>query len=182
MSNNPAYLLTGSDYTLLQAKLSRALANGDSIAPALRHKLRNSVVVFGKDIPSDVVTLNSRVVYRLGAGTMQTRVVVDAGEREVVGMTLPVTTPLGLALLGMTVGDRRVYNGSNGSEVSVSVEKVAYQPEAARQDGLRLGQTTTPDDQRDLRRDHCTVIPFERLQGTAEPLRMGIDDPGPSAA
>ncbi|MEC5293210.1 GreA/GreB family elongation factor [Aurantimonas sp. C2-6-R+9] len=182
MSINHACLMTGRDYTILQAKLSRALADGDSMVPALRHKLRNSVVVFGQDIPPDVVTLNSRVVYRLGTGTMETRVVVDEGEREVVGMTLPITTPLGLVLLGMSVGDRYVYIGSNGFEVSVSVERVAYQPEAARYTGLRVSRPTTPDDQPDLRRDRGTIIPFGRPQGRPEPSRTGIDDPGPSAA
>lgn len=182
MSINHACLLTGRDYTILQAKLSRALADGDSMVPALRHKLRNSVVVFGKDISPDVVTLNSRVVYRREAGTMETRVVVDEGEWEVVGMTLPITTPLGLVLLGMSVGDRCVYIGSNGFEVTVSVERVAYQPEAARHVGSIASPAHICPDHRDLLPDSGTIIPFERAKSKVKGQQPGTDDPDPSAA
>ena len=71
-----------------------------------------------------------------------------------VGLFLPVTTRLGLALLGLSEGQRCSFETADGVD-SVLLEAVLYQPEAARREREALARMATPA----MRRSALRVIP-----------------------
>ena len=164
--------LTTKDYAILETLLERSREPGGAHAALLRRKLAGAGIWLNEDIPADVVTVNSRVAFRVNDAPSETRIVAQAPIDGVVGMLLPVTTLRGLALLGLAEGES-IAAGAD----TLTVVEVAYQPEAAHREALRLRIPPTR--------------PVLRLVHSAppEPVRVfdtrGFgppDDPGPSAA
>lgn len=126
--------LTSRDYTLLQAHLVKFEERADGIFQDLkslmRFKLHESRVVLSEDIPATVATGNSRLVY-VADGQRETRILTHWHDQLGAGLGLPITTFLGLTLLGMSEGQSAPLPRADGSEGQVVLEKVAYQPEYA---------------------------------------------------
>lgn len=175
--------LTPKDHAILETMLERHAATGDAIAPMLRRKLAAARVVFSDEIDPDVVTLNSRVAFSVDGGMADTRIVVQGMLRGFVGLTIPISVPRGLALLGLSAGEEAVVDCADGATERLLVEEVLFQPEAARH-GRR-------------QRPMVPIVPPRRFpvlvysNGACEPLGDGPkirhtsangDDPGPSAA
>ncbi|PLP60127.1 nucleoside-diphosphate kinase [Mesorhizobium loti] len=123
--------LTTKDFAILETMLEHRRALDDPLAPLLEKKLANASVVLIDSIDADVVTINSRVTFRIGANPAETRTVIQNEVRGVVGASLPVTTPWGLSLLGMAEGESGLCERGGGTE-TIRVVKVLFQPEAAR--------------------------------------------------
>lgn len=100
--------------------------------------------MFREDIPANVVTLSSRVAYRVNDGTAETRIVAHDHMRGLVGMLLPITNPRGLALLGLAEGQSISIPTSDGRLETLTVHEVVYQPEAARRERLKLAGVAEP--------------------------------------
>jgi regulator of nucleoside diphosphate kinase len=176
--------LTTKDHSILKVMLERRIASSDPILPLLRQKLAEATVVATDSVAADVSTLNSRVVFRVNGGAPETRTLVEQDSGGLVGLNLPITTARGLAMLGMRENDEVVVERGTGEQELILVEKVVYQPEAARQQppeqvpahgaagrpALRLVHSAAPDVQ-----PHGTVWKM-RQSGRDD------DDPGPSAA
>lgn len=97
---------------------------------ALELELERAQVVPADRVPSNVVTMNSRVMLVDSDGEHRTSVSLvfpDAPACE--GSGVPVLSPLGLALLGCREGDEMVWPTRNG-ERRIRLERVIYQPEA----------------------------------------------------
>lgn len=124
-------LLTTRDFSILHSILEQNGRRGDPIMPMIRRKLSRADVVFPEDIDARVVTLNSRVEFQINDGPFDTRVVVHGDENSLVGMTIPVAIPRGLALLGLAERQEAVVDGFGGRPERIYVHRVAFQPEAA---------------------------------------------------
>lgn len=184
MPHNDSCQLTTKDYTILEVMLERQAGRGEALSALLRRKLSHSTVMFRDDIPADVVTLSSRVVYRVGDGPAETRIVAHDDMRGLVGMLLPITHPRGLALLGLRAGQSIAIRLDDGSAETLTVQEVVYQPEAARRETGKLGQETVEPARRGpmLRVVHSSdplPRPARAIMANTGP---GFDDPGPSAA
>ena len=179
--------LTIKDYTILEAMLERHPACGDTFSIFLQRKISSAVVVFREDIPATVVTLSSRVAYRVNDGPAETRIVAHDEMRGLVGMLLPITNPRGLALLGLAEGQSITIPAADGSLETLTVHEVVYQPEAARRERLKLAGGAAPGPWRLGGPVLRVVHRSDGLQDKAENKVMaafdtGFDDPGPSAA
>lgn len=174
--------LTTKDHALLETLLERSLEPGGAYAALLGRKLAGAEVGPGRDIPAGVVTLNSRVIYRVDGGPAKTRIVAQSPVGgPVVGLLLPLTTLRGLALLGLAEGESVTFE-EGGAEVTLAVQTVAYQPEAARREAQPGG--TAPRGPA-LRLVHSASAVPEPAQPSRYVLSHGFndgDDPGPSAA
>ena len=121
MNKNTIYL-TDKDYNrLLQVVQSQRQKNGLFVVAALSQELKRAKVVSAKEIPADVITMNSReldidIVYPKDA---------DVGKRKV-----SVLAPVGTAVLGCKVGDEVKWPVAQGM-VTYKVQELIYQPEAA---------------------------------------------------
>ncbi|MES0023130.1 MULTISPECIES: nucleoside-diphosphate kinase [unclassified Mesorhizobium] len=178
--------LTTKDYTILEVMQERQSARGDAFSAILQRKISSAVVMFREDIPPNVVTLSTRVAYRVNDGPAETRIVAHDEMRGLVGMLLPITNPRGLALLGLAEGQSISIPTKDGGLETLTVHEVVYQPEAARRERLKLAGSAAGSCRPDgpvLRVVHRS----DKAQDTAAKqviaaFDTGFDDPGPSAA
>ena len=126
-------LITDIDQRRLRSYLREAAPSGefDTRLAALHSRLRRARVVGPKDVPANVVTMNSLVVLRN----------VESGNRLTCRLTYPsearqsprnvcVSRPLGMAMLGKRVG--QVIRWPSGTrDRRMRIQQVLYQPEAA---------------------------------------------------
>jgi regulator of nucleoside diphosphate kinase len=173
------YRLTAKDFAVIEAMLMRRRAFADPIAPMLERKLAESRVIATGAVEPDLATLNSRVIFRAGGGSSQTRTLVQAEASAPVGSGLPVATWHGLCLLGMRAGQSALAERADGPAEEVLLEEVAYQPEAAR----RAAQDRAAERPRHvLKLVHSAPTPDWPLGGRGKIRQTEGDDPGPSAA
>lgn len=168
-------LLTTKDFTILEVMLARRIPADATMAPLIRRKLDAAVVVFREDIPVNVVTLNSRVAYRIGDGEAETRIISHDELRGLVGFTLPITHPRGLALLGLQEGQSITIPVKGGGAETLSVERILFQPEAA---GRKMTESRRAGRRLRLVYD-ADALP---VLGSSTEFADGPDDPGPAAA
>ena len=187
MSNTETCLLTTKDYTILEVMRERDFGPGEAMSEILHRKLSRALVMFREDIPSNVVTLSSRVAYRVNDGPAEIRVVAYDEMRGLVGMLLPITNPRGLSLLGLAEGQSMTIPTVDGDLETLTVQEVVYQPEAARRERKKLADGVAAPDLpqprepvlRVIHRSDCVLDEPARVLATYE---TGFDDPGPSAA
>lgn len=182
---NSSCCLTTKDFSILKAMLERRIASGDVILPLLRRKLAEAAVVQAGAVKAGVVTLNSRVVFRVNGGEAETRTLVQQENRGLVGLNLPITTPRGLSMLGMSEGQTAAIERPAGGEETILIEKIVYQPEAARrQVAERMHVSGEPAKRPALRLVHSVASDVQPLGETwrMRQSRRDDDDPGPSAA
>ncbi|UXN66120.1 nucleoside-diphosphate kinase (plasmid) [Phyllobacterium sp. A18/5-2] len=123
--------LTTKDYYTLQSMQDSMFLKDELMRSILRDKLSNAIVTFPEDIPSTVVTLNSRISYRVDGGLLENRVIGNNDMRGIVGLTvISISHPRGLTLLGLAEGQSAVVGRTSDARETVKVEKVFYQPEA----------------------------------------------------
>ena len=172
-------ILTTKDLTILEVMLDRSLGRDGGLVPALRRKINSALVMFRDDVPENVATLSSRVAFSFDGKTTDTRIISHEKMTSPTGMYLPITSLRGLALLGLAEGQEFRFENREGVEEKVRLEKVLYQPEAARR----------------ARQEAANLAPQEPVTSMlrlvsggaprAEPMAVaadGFDDPGPSAA
>jgi regulator of nucleoside diphosphate kinase len=172
-------ILTTKDFTILEVMRDRCFG-GDALAPILKRKIESALVVFREDVPENVATLSSRVTFSVDGRDPDTRVISHDRMTSPVGMYLPITTPRGLALLGLAEGQQFLLTDHEGREESVLLEKVQYQPESARREKDALASPPAPPQ----RKPSLTLIrgAFYDQPRLAPAGPDGFDDPGPSAA
>ena len=144
MSNTRTCQLTTKDYTILEVMQERHLGDDDTMSEILHRKVSSALVMFRDDIPPTVVTLSSRVAYRVNDGPAETRIVAHGEMRGLIGMLLPITNPRGLALLGLAEGQSMTIPKADGSLETLTVQEVVYQPEAARRERIKLACGADP--------------------------------------
>lgn len=147
-------ILTTKDFTILEVMLDRCTDRQDPMALLLRRKIDSATVVFRDDVPPTAATLSSRVTYRVNRREADSRILSHDRMNSPVGLFLPVTTRLGLALLGLSEGQRCSFDTADGVD-SVLLEAVLYQPEAARREREAMTRMETPA----MRRAALRVIP-----------------------
>jgi regulator of nucleoside diphosphate kinase len=174
-------ILTTKDFTIIEVMRDRCLGQDDPLAPILKRKIGSTIVMFRDDVPDDVATMSSRVTFSVNGRDPDTRIISHDRMASTVGMFLPVTTLRGLALLGLSEGEHFVFTNSDGVEEQVLLEKVDYQPEAARREKEALerhsmGRAPGKPSLRLVRGDFHDRAPLVAVSPG------GFDDPGPSAA
>ncbi|NLD55335.1 MAG: nucleoside-diphosphate kinase [Burkholderiaceae bacterium] len=178
---NESCILTTKDFTILEVMRDRSLDPEDPLAQILKRKTESAVVMFRDDVPADVATLRSRVTFSIDGRDPDTRVISHDRMSSPVGMFLPITSLRGLALLGLSEGQEFVLTNADGVEERITLDKVNYQPEAARREEEALERLTPQP-----RKPTLKIIPGgvsgDQPRRVPAPAPGGFDDPGPSAA
>ena len=120
------------DLLILRAMLERRASGGDPLVALLRRKIDTARIVFAYDLPEDVATLGSRIVFRVGGALPDTRILCTEEATHPDGMHLSVGTQRGLALLGLAEGEELQLTGWDGGLETIRLERVLYQPDLAR--------------------------------------------------
>jgi regulator of nucleoside diphosphate kinase len=149
-----ACVLTTKDFTILEVMLDRSGEANGFMARLLRRKIETATVLFHDDVPATVATLSSRITYRIDAGEPDSRILSHDRMNASAGLFLPITSPIGLALLGLSEGQDFCIEGPEGVR-SIKLETVLYQPEAARWEQKARERLATPA----MRRAALRVVP-----------------------
>ncbi|AKH64139.1 MULTISPECIES: nucleoside diphosphate kinase regulator [Photorhabdus] len=128
----PAIIINELDAERLDSLLEQPAFADTSIADALNEELDRAEIVPPAEIPSDIVTMNSRVRFLdLTSSEERVRTLVYPASLQDSSDQLSVMAPLGAALLGLRIGDEISWKLPNGEETRVKVLELLYQPEAA---------------------------------------------------
>jgi regulator of nucleoside diphosphate kinase len=107
------------------------LALGHPVARFLIQELERAVLCRPDAIPDHVVTLGSRVLFRLEpVGLSAVRQLVVPHRHRSEGKQVSILSPLGAALIGLSEGDSMPYTNLAGAARVVTVETVAGRPQA----------------------------------------------------
>jgi len=97
----------------------------------LEKELYRGVLVEPKNVPDDVVTMNSRVsITDLDTNEEMTYALVFPMAADISSNKLSILAPLGMALLGYRKGDIIEWRVPSGVK-RLRVDKIIYQPEVA---------------------------------------------------
>lgn len=128
--DQPSITVTESDYDRIDALLTKV---GDGVPGIieLRAELERADVVASGQLPADVVTMNSTVVFEN----------VDSGKHFELALVYPkdidgsagkvsILAPVGSALLGLTVNQTIQWQLPGGNALKLKVLEVRNQPES----------------------------------------------------
>jgi regulator of nucleoside diphosphate kinase len=133
MADLPPIYLTQSDLDRL-LKLVEAQP-GQQLAPLEKELVRATVVPRG-EIPDDVVTMNSRVIFENETtGERREVTLVFPGNADIDAGRISVSVPVGTALLGLRAGQSIDWELPGGQKQRYRIVKVPFQPEAAGETG-----------------------------------------------
>lgn len=95
----------------------------------LKDELSRGIVVSPKDIPENVITMNSRVLLKdVDSETTQTYWLVFPDKVNAVKNPVSILSPLGTAMIGYKVGDAFAWESPSGRK-QMEVLDILYQPE-----------------------------------------------------
>jgi regulator of nucleoside diphosphate kinase len=188
--------VTAPDCARLRAMLAAEGHNANRIVRrALAQKLWHATVCAPDAVPADLVTMHSRVVYRRHIGEpLEEGRLCFSDENAPAGSVLPILTPLGTAMLGLRAGSSAPYEIAGGIRLMLVVERVAYQPEAARRRRADAPYRDWPSSRRPGGKADAPAggVPFATGGGEVLSLAARVrtrpvtvdpgDDPGPQAA
>ena len=124
-------ILTDRDQERLSAFTRSNNGPFNAVGRILATELECASVVPSSKVPSNIVTMNTRVVVRDEA-TGKTRILtlVYPGNEDVSVGNLSILTPAGAALIGLSVGETMSWMTRNGQTKELTVVEILYQPEA----------------------------------------------------
>lgn len=127
-------VLTDLDHVRL-TKLAEARGSaplpGPVLAP-LQDLLTDAHVVPSREVAKDIVTVYSQLLVRLPGNTEASQIALCyPNDAELAKGFVSVLSPMGLALLGLSVGQTAQWRGPTGQPISALVGAVVFQPEAS---------------------------------------------------
>jgi regulator of nucleoside diphosphate kinase len=124
--------VTQQDLDRLRGVVATHEAGRDAAAAQqLETELDRAVVVPSDELPADVVTMHSRVVFEDETGRRRDVQLVYPWEAAPERGRISILAPVGVALLGLSVGQVIDWPMPNGRTASLRIVSVLYQPEAA---------------------------------------------------
>ena len=127
-------VITEADYVRLQrlVESSRVFRQRDAKhLDDLEQELQRAAIMKAGEVPSDVVTMNSRVkVKDLNSGRITTYQIVFPREADIARNRISVLAPIGTGLLGYSAGTTIEWQVPSGVR-RFRILEVEYQPETA---------------------------------------------------
>lgn len=129
-----AIYITRNDLSRLEEILEKARESGSRDSghlAELEAEMLRAEVVESKEIPPDVITMNSQVRLRdLDTGQEMVYTLVFPASADTSRNRISILAPVGTAMIGYRVGDSIVWQVPSGMR-KLKIEEVIYQPEAA---------------------------------------------------
>jgi regulator of nucleoside diphosphate kinase len=136
-ARNPIHI-TSHDKRLLEELLAETEAlrpESRSDLKALAEELKRAIIVEPKEVPNDVITMNSRAeLVDLDSGETVTFTLVFPSRANIEAGNISVLAPIGAAMLGYRVNDEFEWQVPDGVR-RMRVKQIHYQPEAAAMSG-----------------------------------------------
>lgn len=132
MEQKPPITISSLDAARLEKMLAALGSKQDPNTEELQLELDRANIVAPEEMPPDVVTMNSRVIFRMeSSGTEFALTLVYPGSVSDGAGEISVLAPVGSALLGLREGDEISWPKPGGGWLKVRILKVVYQPERA---------------------------------------------------
>lgn len=124
--------ITKNDKARLKKLIHHELSDGPQTEKSLR-KLNSEIdkakVVDIKELPKNVITMNSKVLVRLN-GNEEEVTLVYPQDADLIENRISILSPVGTAILGYSEGDTIEWEVPSGV-MEIHIKKILYQPEAA---------------------------------------------------
>lgn len=131
MSAENRIFITDQDYHRLSALVSQV---DSEWAELLEEEIGRANVIAQKDISREVVTMNSKIKFIDETSNAESEMtLVYPQDANLEGGKISILAPVGIALLGLSVGQSINWKMPNGSMKKLKVKEVIYQPEASGQ-------------------------------------------------
>ena len=131
MSTKPAITVSTLDLERIEALLERMPGDFPGRA-TLQAELDRADVLEPAEMPADVVTMNSTVRFTmLETGKSSTLTLVYPKDMDGSADKVSIVAPVGIALLGLRVGDALPIPSATGQTITVRVDAIDYQPESS---------------------------------------------------
>jgi regulator of nucleoside diphosphate kinase len=128
----PPITISTLDADRLESLIGASWPDGDSIRCALQGELARADIVEPQDMPPGVVTMNSTVRFEIDAPDEQFCLTLAyPKDMDQLSNGISILTPIGTALLGLSVGDTIDWPRPGGQQLKVRLLEVLYQPERA---------------------------------------------------
>jgi regulator of nucleoside diphosphate kinase len=131
MSSKPPIVISTLDLERIETLLERMPSTQAAQYQALRGELDRAEVVEPKDIPADVVTMNSVVTFKDDDSADELTITLVYPSGAGVPGAVSIFAPVGSALLGLKVGQPIEWPTPDGRHRSLRVLEIEYQPEAS---------------------------------------------------
>lgn len=127
----PSIILSSQDLERIEALLDTLLPDFPA-AQSLREELDRADILPPQEVPPSVVTMRSTVRFQIDESP-ETFCLTLSYPREMPDVPdgISILTPIGTALLGLSVGDSIDWPRPDGQLVKVRIVEVLYQPERA---------------------------------------------------
>jgi len=130
MKHRPPIIISSLDAARLEKMLDTLDASQFPNSEDLRAELDRADIVKPEEMPPDVVTMNSTVIFRIeSSGKELSLTLVYPSNIDGNTGTISILAPVGGALLGLREGDDISWPGPGGRLLQVRVLKVVHQPE-----------------------------------------------------
>ncbi len=131
MEKRPGIILTSLDLDRLETILDALPEETFPGKKELLAELDRAEVVEPEDVPSDVVTMNSKVRFVLESGGEFCLTLVYPQDVDGSTERISILAPVGSALLGLSAGEQIEWPRPGGGVMKVRLMEVVYQPERA---------------------------------------------------
>ena len=130
MSELPNIIISKTDAKRLEDLMDTVTGENTPIADALEAEISRADIVESKDMPANVVTMNSTVKFKvLSSQETFCLTLVYPKDMKDNGETISILAPVGSALLGLKEGETIEWSKPGGGTLKVQIEEVVYQPE-----------------------------------------------------
>lgn len=126
-------VLTELDHARL-SKIARVQPTSlpDSVLEPLQDLLIDAQTVPAREVRADIVTMYAQMQVRLnGSETLNKIALCYPEDAEPASGFVSVLSPMGLALLGLSLGQTAHWLGPTGETMTAQVEAILFQPEAS---------------------------------------------------
>lgn len=131
MDKRPAIILTSQDLERLETLLEALPTATFPGKTELWAELDRADVVEPKEVPPNVVTMNSKVRFALESGEEFCLTLVYPQDTNGSAERISILAPVGSALLGLAEGEHIEWPRPGGGVMKVRLVEVVYQPERA---------------------------------------------------
>lgn len=123
-------IVSGFDLERLDTIIGTLAERDKPIKDRLIQKLDRAEILDSKDIPQNIVTLNSTVQFRLSNAKQTLKMTLTLPSRKPQPEdSISILTPTGIAMLGLAEGSDVTFTLANGDTATLWIDKVIYQPE-----------------------------------------------------
>lgn len=128
MNTESRIFVTDQDFHRLSSLVSQVEG---AWADALEEELGRANVIAQKEMPNNVVTMNSRVQFLDETTGQESEVtLVYPKDADLAAGRISILAPVGIALLGLSVGQSIDWKMPSGVVKKLKVQQVLFQPEA----------------------------------------------------